>query len=248
MEAILTTQHTVRPHIIAIDDDPTIRQMLADYLTDNDLRVTSLASGRDIASIMARESVHLILLDLRLSCGEDGIEIARELRGESDVPIIMLTARKEEADRVIGLEVGADDYLTKPFSLRELLARIRALLRRHQSAHRGRPKGVRAYRFDGWELNLNTRSLRTIDGRQQGLSNGEFNVLAALLDAPQRILSRDQILDRSRLHNDEVYKRSVDTQVMRLRKKVEIDPARPGYIRTERGVGYRFAVPVEALY
>jgi two-component system OmpR family response regulator len=132
----LSTQHAVPPHIIAIDDDPTFRQMLVDYLTDYDLRVTTLASGRGIAPIMAREPVDLVLLDLRLSRGEDGIQIARELREESDVPIIMLTARKEEADRVIGLAAGADDYLTKPCSLRELLARIRAALRRRRSGVR----------------------------------------------------------------------------------------------------------------
>jgi len=149
----------VQPHIIAIDDDPTFRQMLGDYLTDNELRVTTLANGRDIAPIMAREPVDLILLDLRLARGEDGIQIARELREESDVPIIMLTARKEEADRVMGLEVGADHYLTKPCSLRELLARIRAVLRRRRSAVReGARKGVRADLFDGWELSLNTRT------------------------------------------------------------------------------------------
>src|SRR6202008_4041523 len=151
---------------------------------------------------MERESVDLILLDLRLVRGEDGIQIACKLREESDVPIIMLSARKEEADRVMGLEGGADDYLTKPCSLRELLARIRALRRRRRFGMRqGRPRGVRPYRFDGWELNLNTRSLRTSDGRRLLLTNGEFNLLVALLDSPQRILSRDQILDRSRLHN-----------------------------------------------
>ncbi len=151
VEGTLTIQQTVQPHIIVIDDDPTFRQMLADYLTDYDLRVTTLASGRDIAPIMARESIDLVLLDLRLARGEDGIQIARKLREESNVPIVMLTARQAEGDRAMGLGVGADDYLTKPCSLRELLARIRAVLRR-------RRKEVRADLFDGWELSLNTRT------------------------------------------------------------------------------------------
>ncbi len=245
----LTTQQTVLPHILAIDDDPSMRQMLGDYLADYDFRVTTLASGREIAPLMERESIDLILLDLRLTGGEDGIQIACRLRKESDVPIIMLTARKEEADRVMGLEVGADDYLTKPCSPRELLARIRALLRRHRSGMRqGRPRGVRAYRFGGWELNLNTRRMSASDGRQLALSNTEFNLLVALLGSPERILSRDELLDLSRLHNDDVFNRSIDVQILRLRRKIESDPAEPRYIRTERGAGYLFAVPVESVY
>jgi two-component system, OmpR family, response regulator len=161
----------------------------------------------------------------------------------------MLTGRHEEADRVMGLELGADDYLTKPFSPRELLARIRTVLRRRRAEVRqGRPDGIRAYRFDGWELNLNTRRLAAGDGRQVALSNGEFSLLVVLLGASQRILTRDQLLDLSRLHNDEVYNRSIDVQIMRLRRKIEKDPAQPRYIRTERGAGYIFGVPVETVY
>src|SRR6266850_4493481 len=148
----------VLPHILAIDDDPSIREAIGDYLADNDLRVTTLASGRELAEVMARDAIDLLLLDLRLP-GEDGMELARKLREESALPIIILTGRKDEADRVIALETGgADDYLTKPCSPRELLARIRAVLRRSRSAMRqGHPSGVRAYRFGGWELNLNSR-------------------------------------------------------------------------------------------
>jgi DNA-binding response OmpR family regulator len=149
----------------------------------------------------------------------------------------------------MGLELAADDYLTKPFSPRELLARIRALLRRRQpEVQQGRPEGIRAYRFDGWELNLNTRRLRNRDGEAVPLSNGEFSLLVVFLGAPHRILSRDQLLDMSRLHNDDVYNRSVNTQVMRLRRKLEPDPAKPRYIVTERDAGYVFSVPVKTVY
>ena len=235
-------------HVLAVDDDPSVRQMIADYLADNDVRVTTLASGREIAEVMARETIDLLVLDLRLP-GEDGMQIARKLREESDVPIIMLTGRKDEADRVMGLELGADDYLTKPFSPRELLARIRALLRRsraHETVADGLAR-VRAYRFAGWELSVRLRKLTTPQGETVGLTNSEFNLLAAFLAAPQRVLSRDQLLNLSRLHNDEVYDRSIDVQVGRLRKKLEIEGAREELIRTERGAGYVFTVTVETV-
>jgi two-component system, OmpR family, response regulator len=236
------------PHILAVDDDPTIRGLIADYLGQNEYRVTTVADGRAMQAVLAEEVVDLVVLDLRLQA-EDGMALARRLRDESTIPIIMLTGRSEEADRVMGLELGADDYLTKPFSPRELLARIRTVLRRRRSEVRqGRPEGIRAYRFDGWELNLNTRRLTASEGREVSLSNGEFSLLVVLLGSPQRILSRDQLLDLSRLHNDEVYNRSVDVQIMRLRRKLEKDPAQPRYIRTERGAGYVFGVPVETVY
>jgi DNA-binding response OmpR family regulator len=197
---------------------------------------------------MARETIDLVILDLRLP-GEDGMQIARKLREESDLPIIMLTGRKDEADRVMGLELGADDYLTKPFSPRELLARIRALLRRSRARETvadGLAR-VRAYRFSGWELNVRLRRLMTPEGETVSLTNSEFNLLVAFLAAPQRVLSRDQLLNLSRLHNDEVYDRSIDVQVGRLRKKLEPDSARPRFIRTERGAGYVFVAPVEIV-
>jgi DNA-binding response OmpR family regulator len=235
-------------HVLAVDDDPSVRQMIADYLADNEVRVTTLATGREIADVMARETVDLLVLDLRLP-GEDGMQIARKLREESDVPIIMLTGRKDEADRVMGLELGADDYLTKPFSPRELLARIRALLRRSRS-HETVADGLartRAYRFEGWELNVRLRRLTTPQGETVALTNSEFNLLAAFLAAPQRVLSRDQLLSLSRLHNDEVYDRSIDVQVGRLRKKLEPDASQSRLIRTERGAGYVFTASVEIV-
>ena len=162
----------------------------------------------------------------------------------------MLTGRVEEADRVMGLELGADDYVTKPFSPRELLARIRAVLRRYhvQSELASRDDKRRAYRFAGWEFNLRTRKLSHADGRRLDLSNNEFSLLAAFCSAPQRVLSRDQLLQLSRLHNAEVYDRTVDVQVLRLRRKIEADPFTPQLILTERGAGYLFNASVETLY
>ncbi len=235
-------------HVLAIDDDPVLREAIVDYLGEYEFRVTAVADGSAMQAVLAEEVVDLIVLDLKLQ-GEDGMALARRLREESSIPIIMLTGRREEADRVMGLELGADDYLTKPFSPRELLARIRAVLRRRRAeVHQGRPEGIRAYRFDGWELKLNTRRLMSPEGKAVPLSNGEFSLLVVLLGAPSRILSRDQLLDMSRLHSDDVYNRSVNTQVMRLRRKLEADPAHPRYILTERGAGYVFGVPVETVY
>jgi two-component system OmpR family response regulator len=242
------TAQSAIPHVLVVDDDPTIRQLVSDYLGQNELRVSAAADSRAMQAILEEQVVDLVVLDLKLG-GEDGMALARRLRDESQIPIVMLTGRAEEADRVMGLELGADDYLTKPFSPRELLARIRTVLRRRRAEVRqGRPDGIRAYRFDGWELNLNTRRLTDRSGRAVPLSNGEFSLLVVMLGAPSRVLSRDQLLDLSRLHNDEVYSRSIDVQIMRLRRKIEQDPAKPRYIQTERGAGYLFGVPVDTVY
>jgi len=239
---------SVSTHVLVVDDDPSIRQMVLDYLGDNEISVTALASGNEIARVTGQKTIDLLILDLKLP-GENGMDIARRIRADSNMPIIMLTGCKEEADRVMALELGADDYLTKPFSPRELLARIRALLRRsraHETVADGLAK-IRAYRFAGWELNVRLRRLKAPHGEMVALTNSEFNLLAAFLAAPQRVLSRDQLLNLSRLHNDEVYDRSIDVQVGRLRKKLEPDAAQPQLIRTERGAGYVFMVPVEAV-
>jgi DNA-binding response OmpR family regulator len=243
-----TSQSTTTAHVLAIDDDPSVRQMIADYLADNEMRVTAAASGREIADMMARETIDLLVLDLRLP-GEDGMQIARTIREESAIPIIMLTGRRDEADRVMGLEIGADDYLTKPFSPRELLARIRALLRRsraHETVADGLTR-LRAYRFAGWELSVRLRRLTTPEGETVALTNSAFNLLVAFLAAPQRVLSREQLLDLSRLHNAEVYDRSIDVQVARLRRTLRPGAARPQLIRTERGAGYVFTAAVETV-
>ncbi|TMH74655.1 MAG: response regulator [Betaproteobacteria bacterium] len=235
-------------HVLAVDDDPSIRRMIADYLGDNDIRVTGLESGLQIEQAMAGDFVDLLLLDLKLP-GEDGMKIAQNIRAKSDIPIIMLTGRKDEADRVMGLELGADDYLVKPFSPRELLARIRALLRRsrtHETVADGLAR-IRAYRFAGWELSVRLRRLTSPRGEPVALTNSEFNLLVAFLAAPHRVLSREQLLSLSRLHDDEVYDRSIDVQVGRLRKKIDADEIGIPLIRTERGAGYVFTAPVEVV-
>lgn len=237
------------PHVLVIDDDPAIRDLITEYLGKNDLRVSAGVSGRDLFDILDREAIDLVLLDLKLP-GEDGMQLARTLRERATLPIVLLTGRSEEADRVMGLELGADDYVTKPFSPRELLARVRAVLRRYQvqATLPERDNARRAFRFQGWELNLRTRRLLSPAGEQVDLSNGEFSLLHALCRAPQRVLSRDQLLSMSRLHEAEVYDRTVDVQVRRLRIKLEVDAANPMLIITERGAGYRLACEVESLY
>jgi len=239
---------TIQPHILVVDDDPQIRALLEEYLGENGLRVSVVAGGQQMSQILADEAIDLVILDLRLA-GEDGMAIARTLRDGSAIPIVMLTGVRDEADRVMGLELGADDYLTKPFSPRELLARIRTVLRRTKGAAltQARERQVRAYRFAEFELNLRTRRLKQRD-RRVDLTNGEFNLLAALLGAPQRVLTRDQLLEASRVYDNEVYDRSIDVQVARLRRKIEADPSQPRFVVTERGVGYTFNCAVEVLY
>ena len=240
---------TSAPHILVIDDDPSIRDLVVEYLSKNDMRVSAGASGREMFEVFDREAIDLVLLDLKLP-GEDGMQLAKALRERATVPIVLLTGRNEEADRVMGLELGADDYVTKPFSPRELLARVRAVLRRYQvqATLPERDNTRRAFRFSGWELNLRTRRLMSSDGSPLELSNGEFSLLSAFCRAPRRVLTRDQLLSMSRLHEAEVYDRTIDVQIRRLRSKIERDPANPVLIVTERGAGYVLASEVETLY
>ena len=235
-------------HILVVDDDADLRQMIADYLGDYDLRVTGAPDGAAMREAMAREVVDLILLDLKLP-SEDGMTLARELRETSSVPIVILTGRKDDVDRIMGLELGADDYLTKPFNLRELLARIRAILRRTQ-AHPvtyAEGRNPQALRFGTWELDLRSRRLTSNDGERVELTHAEFALLAAFLGAPERILSREQLLELSRGNDENVFDRSIDVQILRLRRKIESDPSRPKLIRTERGAGYFFNSQVEVV-
>jgi two-component system, OmpR family, response regulator len=233
-------------HILAVDDDPAMRELIAGYLSSHGFHVSTAANGADMARVLDEHVVDLIVLDLKLA-GEDGLQLVRELRTRSNVPIIIVTGhRRDEVDRIVGLELGADDYLTKPFNLRELLARARAVLRRVPTERAPAPvdgKGIK-YRFAGWELNLRLRRLTSPTGDAVGLTSGEFGLLTAFVRSPQQVLNREQLLAATRVHDD-VYDRSVDVQILRLRRKLEADPSTPGLIRTERGVGYIFSVPVE---
>ena len=235
-------------HVLMVDDDPDVCAVVSEYLSQNDFRVTAVSTGKQMLEILGREAIDLLLLDLRLP-GEDGMQLARTVREKSKLPIMMLTGRTEEADRIMGLELWADDYVTKPFSPRELLARIRAVLRRSQTevVSPGRDETLRAYRFAGWELNVRLHRLQSPQGERIEISRGEFSLLCAFLGSPQRILTRDQLLELSRLHSTEVYDRSIDVQILRLRRKIEPDPAHPVFIRTERGVGYYFDAQVKAV-
>jgi len=240
----------IQPHILVVDDDPLMRELIGDYLLESGLRVSSAEGGADMLRILKEQVIDLVLLDLRLE-SEDGMQLARQLRERTDMPVIIVTGRRDEADRVMGLEIAADDYVTKPFSNRELLARVRAVLRRYQvrQAATSAPRGTkrRAYRFAGWELNAWARYLKNPQGSKVVLSNSEFNLLLAFCEAPQRVLTRDQLLDLSRLHGDEIYDRSIDVQVFRLRRKIGGDDESQQLIQTERGAGYIFATRVEVL-
>jgi len=240
-----------RPRIVVVDDDPAIRKLIAESLEEHAFCVDAAADGAGMRQAMALRPADLVVLDLHLR-GEDGMDLARKLRQESQIPIVMVTGRSGEVDRVMGLELGADDYVVKPFNPRELVARIRAVLRRYQAARALLPRRDdtrRAYRFCGWELNLRSRRLLDPEGRRVELSNGEFNLLVAFCSAPFQVLRREQLLDLSHVYGaDEVYDRAVDVQILRLRRKICTDPSHPRFIRTERGAGYLFNVPVEVLY
>jgi two-component system OmpR family response regulator len=235
-------------HILVVEDDPAMRDVVATYLQSHSYRVSLAPNGRTMMGILSGHAVDLVLLDLKLE-SEDGLQLMRSIQSRSAmVPIIIMTGhRRDETDRVVGLELGADDYLLKPFGLRELLARIRAVLRRAEAGeHRARQKEKRVrYRFTGWELDLRTRRLTSPSGENVGLTAGELNLLLAFLQSPQHVLSREQLIAASRVHDEEVFDRSVDIQILRLRRKLESDPSNPRLIRTERGAGYVFAAPVE---
>ena len=235
--------------ILAVDDDPSIREMVHDYLVDHDYEVIVVADGDEMNRVLQSTGADLVILDVKLP-GKDGFGLARELRNQSQLPIIMLTGQDHEVDKILGLELGADDYLTKPFSPRELLARIRAVMRRHELAAASPAAGagaeVRAYRFANWELNTGTRRLTSAKKGLVELTNSEYSLLVTFLRTPRKILSRDQLLEGGRMHAD-IYDRSIDVQILRLRRKIEENPNEPALIRTERSVGYFLDTDVTAV-
>jgi two-component system OmpR family response regulator len=236
-------------HVLVVDDDPAMRDVIANFLESRSFRVSGVADGYAMARVVKDEPTDLIILDLNLG-QEDGLDLMRRLGDQSEIPIIVITGdRRDEADRVVGLELGADDYLTKPFGLRELLARIRAVLRRSEAADRRRrsQSGRVRYRFAEWELSMASRRLTSPLGEAVPLTAGEFKLLMALLRSPQTVLSREQLLAASRVHDEEVFDRSIDVQILRLRRKLEADPSAPKLITTERGIGYVLTAAVETL-
>jgi two-component system OmpR family response regulator len=235
------------PHILVVDDDRDICSLLSQFLARHSFRVSAARDGEEMFKLLEAAKVDLIVLDLMLP-GEDGLSLCRRLRSENQMPVIMLTAMHEEIDRVIGLEMGADDYLSKPFSPRELLARIRAVLRRASQAAQAATEiqtAGRVLSFDGWQLDVARRELRRGDGEPVTISSGEFEMLLAFAEHPQRVLTRDQLLDLARGRSAAPFDRSVDIQVMRLRRKIELDPKNPELIKTVRSGGYIFTPRVQ---
>ena len=233
-------------HILIVDDDPEIRSLLCDYLHKQGYRTTAAADGRAMRMALDRAAPDLIVLDLMLP-GDDGLTLCREVRSHSDIPIIMLTARGEEIDRIVGLEMGADDYLPKPFNPRELLARIKSILRRSRALPENlKPDEVRALRFAGWRLEIATRNLLSPAGVVVPLSGAEFKLLRIFLTHPNRVLNRDQLVDLTQDREAEPYDRSIDLQVSRLRRRLGDEAKEPSIIKTARGEGYVLAAQVEA--
>ena len=230
-------------HTIAVvDDDPVTRETLKAYLEGEGYRVMLARDGDQLSALLARGRIDLLLLDIRLP-GKDGMMVTRELRATSNIGIILITGRSDRMDRIIGLELGADDYITKPFEPREILARTRSLLRR--VAKGGKPATGRVKRFDGWELHLDKRRLRDPAGEDMRLTSAEFELLSAFVENPGRVLTRDDLLDLTLRGDNVPYDRSIDRLVRRLRRVVEPDPAEPTRIVTVHGMGYLFQAVVE---
>ena len=232
------------PHIMVVDDDEQICSLLSKFLARYDYRVTTARDGKQMFRTLEVSAIDLIILDLMLP-GDDGFDLCRKIRANSAVPIIMLTAMREDTDRIIGLELGADDYLGKPFNTRELLARVKAVLRR--STLRQRPTeeiSSGMLEFDGWKVDLAKRELRNPEGALVQLTGGEFDLLVAFADHAGRVLTRDQLLDIARGRATDVFDRSIDVQVSRLRRKIEADPKEPTLIKTVRSGGYIFSTTV----
>jgi two-component system OmpR family response regulator len=232
-------------HILVVDDDRDIRELLSEYLQKQGYRISVARDGRAMRAAIAVAMPDLIVLDLMLP-GEDGLTLCRELRSQSDVPVLMLTARSEEIDRIVGLEMGADDYLAKPFNPRELVARIKSILRRARALPLNlRPDEARLIHFSGWTLEIATRDLMAPDRSRVALSGTEFRLLRIFLDHPNRVLTRDQLIDLTQSREADPYDRSIDLQVSRVRRRLQDNPKEPALIKTARGQGYVLASEVE---
>ena len=237
---------TKQDHILIVDDDAEIRGLLGEYLRKQGYRATAVADGKGMRAAIEKSRPDVIVLDLMLP-GEDGLDLCRAVRARSNIPIIMLTARGDETDRIVGLELGADDYVAKPFNPRELLARVKSVLRRARSLPDNlKPETAGSYRFAGWMLDATTRNLTAPDRVVIPLSGAEFRLLRVFLDHPNRVLARDQLIDLMRSRDAGPFDRAIDVQVSRLRQRLREDAKEPAIIKTVRGQGYVFAAQVDA--
>ncbi|MCD8503633.1 MAG: response regulator [Burkholderiaceae bacterium] len=233
-------------HLLVVDDDREIRRLLDEYLTQSGYRVTGVGDGRSMRRALDEHRIDLVVLDLMLP-GEDGLSLCRSLRAQSNIPVLMLTARGSEIDRIVGLEMGADDYLAKPFNPRELLARVKSILRRAKSLpHRQVAADVSRLRFGEWTLDVATRNIKAADGLVVPLSGAEFRLLSIFLEHPQVVLSRDQLLELVSGRETIPFDRSIDVLIGRLRKRLNDDGKEPTLIKTVRGAGYVLATRVES--
>lgn len=233
-------------HILVIDDDEGIRRSLAEYLRRRDFRTSTAADGKAMDGVLATSSIDLIVLDVMMP-GEDGFSICRRLQETTQIPIILLTALAEDTDRVVGLELGADDYVSKPFNPRELVARIRSVLRRSRMLPPRRQHASGLARFEQWRFDVSRKELLGPDGVAVRLSSGEHLLLVAFVEHAGIVLSRDQLLDLTRGRETQAFDRSIDNQISRLRRKLEADPGDPHIISTQWGAGYVFSAEVEWL-
>jgi two-component system OmpR family response regulator len=247
------------PRLLSVDDDPAVNELISNYFEMYGFDVSCVGTGEAMRAAIAKGGIDVVLLDLGLP-GEDGLDLARYLRKQWDGPIIIVSGRGATIDRVVGLEVGADDYVTKPFDLRELLARVKSVMRRATAREKpvtpsaGEPlagelgnAGVARYAFSGWTLDAGARRLVCPDGTEVALTRGEFDLLLALVERPQRVLSRDQLMEI--IHNRDAgpFDRTIDVQIGRLRKKIKDDPQQPQIIKAVRGLGYQFTLEVMRL-
>ena len=236
-----------QPHILIVDDDREIRELLSTFLERQGLRVSAARDAREARRLWPLGRYHLVVLDLMLP-GESGLDLAKWLRQQGEVPIVMLTAMGEETDRIVGLELGADDYVSKPFNPRELLARIRAVLRRaNANTDIAKQPPTKAIRFAGWTLETGRRRLLNPDGAEVALTGGEYELLQVLVERPNRVLTRDMLMDLLRGRQAGPFDRAIDVAVSRLRRKLEDDGRNPNLIKTVRGGGYVLATTVETL-
>lgn len=241
---------THRFHIAIVDDDQDIRDVLSDALSLEGFRATPLADGQSLITMLEHDSVDLVLLDLRLQ-NESGLTVAQRIRERSSMPILMFTGQGDETDRILGLEIAADDFIMKPFSIREIVARVRALLRRSTqlslTPQVQEDPITEGWMFDGWCLDTSRRTLRNPAGCPVELTYGEYNLLSVLIEAPNRVLSRDYLLERTHGTGTESFDRTIDVLILRLRRKLEENPKMPRYIKTERGIGYRLDARIARL-